>query len=113
MGVRGGDEILSDVTSELIEREGALLRQIVELFPVGLSVQSPDGRLIFGNAAAMGHGGNGAESAPASLPGNVLARHSAAMASAPNVVPIGGMALAEKKAPDGRSERTLWTSQRS
>jgi cyclic di-GMP phosphodiesterase Gmr len=73
---------LPEVTTELLEHD--LLRQIIELFPVGLTVRSQDGRLILGNAAAT-----------------------------TNAIGSAAPAFAEETVPDGGAERTLWTSQRS
>jgi cyclic di-GMP phosphodiesterase Gmr len=103
---------LSDIVSEPFGHEGPLLRQIIELLPVGLTLRSQDGRLILCNAAATPNVGS-TERTITGHDGNLLPMRSGATRRAHDIVPLGEISRVEETAADGTAERTLWTSQRS
>ena len=111
-GVCEGDQVLSDIVGEQLEHEGPLLRQIIELLPVGLTLRSQDGRFILCNAAATPHVSS-SERTITSPAGNLLPVRSGATRAAHEIVPLGEISRVEETAADGTAERTLWTSQRS
>jgi hypothetical protein len=110
-GRLGRDQVLSDIVGEQLEYEGPLLRQIIELLPVGLTLRSQDGQLILCNAAATPNVSS-TERTITSLAGNPLPIRSGATRPAREIVPLGEISRVEETASDGTAERTLWTSQR-
>jgi len=103
---------LSDIVSDQLDQEGSLLRQIIDLLPVGLTLRSQDGRLILCNAAATPNVSSTAQ-ATSSPAGNLLPVRTGVARGAHDIVPLGEISRVEETASDGAAERTLWTSQRS